>query len=322
MERFLTPDHFTRYRRFSFSSTVKDISSMKFCPAPSCNYCIRVELYKTRALPVKCKCGFSFCFKCSDYDIGDHTPATCSDVERWLEKANNESENVMWMLSNCKRCPQCRKPIEKNGGCMHMTCNTKVGGCGHEFCWLCRGPWSTHGTETGGYYACNKYDASKSQMEDRDADFKTDLETYMFYFHRYESHHSAMKIADEQMKEAENKALIIMNTFSVPFQDTKFLSEVTQQLYANRRCLKYSYVYGYYLDPSKKTEGHLFEYLQEDLEKYTNSLSELYESDISQIYSYEEFTHWRARVLSLLGVTASFMHKFIQGVVGGLVSVS
>jgi len=34
---------------------------------------------------------------------------------------------------NYKRCPRCKKPIEKNGGCRHMTCI-----CNYEFCWYCK----------------------------------------------------------------------------------------------------------------------------------------------------------------------------------------
>lgn len=80
------------------------------------------------------------------------------------------------------RCPKCRSPIEKNGGCMHMTC--QIPSCSYEFCWMCRGPWSEHGQATGGYYQCNKYDASEAKKEDASiADVKTELETYMFYFH-------------------------------------------------------------------------------------------------------------------------------------------
>ena len=32
-----------------------------------------------------------------------------------------------------KRCPQCRRIIEKTGGCRHMTCK-----CGFQFCWHCK----------------------------------------------------------------------------------------------------------------------------------------------------------------------------------------
>jgi ariadne-1 len=114
---------------------------------------------------------------------------------------------------------------------MHMTCQKSSGGCGHEFCWLCRGDWKDHGAHTGGYYACNKYDASAAKKEDEKASqLKTELETYMFYYHRYESHRNAMKIADEQRKNAEKKANEIMSKFSVRAQDTKFLKEATEQL--------------------------------------------------------------------------------------------
>eukprot|EP00929_Paragymnodinium_shiwhaense_P013426 TRINITY_DN12127_c0_g1_i1.p1 TRINITY_DN12127_c0_g1~~TRINITY_DN12127_c0_g1_i1.p1 ORF type:complete len:286 (+),score=29.46 TRINITY_DN12127_c0_g1_i1:211-1068(+) len=34
------------------------------------------------------------------------------------------------MPGEVKECPRCRMPIEKNGGCNHMTCR-----CGHEFYW-------------------------------------------------------------------------------------------------------------------------------------------------------------------------------------------
>jgi ariadne-1 len=112
-----------------------------------------------------------------------------------------------------------------------MTCRKESGGCGHEFCWLCRGDWKDHGVHTGGYYACNKYDASAAKKEDEKAsELKTELETYMFYYHRYESHRNAMKIADEQRKNAEKKASEILSKFSVRHEDTKFLKEATEQL--------------------------------------------------------------------------------------------
>ena len=39
-----------------------------------------------------------------------------------------------------------------NTGCNHFTCT-----CKHEFCWLCRRDWKTHGAATGGYFQCNIY---------------------------------------------------------------------------------------------------------------------------------------------------------------------
>lgn len=186
-----------------------------------------------------------------------------------------------------------------------------------EFCWLCRGPWSEHGSETGGYYACNKYNSSTAKQEDESAaSIKNELDAYMFYFHRYESHHNAMKIADEQRRNAEARSMELMEQFSVRAQDTKFLMEATEQLLANRRCLKYSYIYGYYLKGS--SEKSLFEYLQEDLEKHTNKLSELYERNFNNQSTLEDFTRWKESVANYIRVTAGFLDKFVSGVAHGL----
>lgn len=78
-------------------------------------------------------------------------------TKNWNVKNSNESENITWIMANTKQCPKCRKPIEKNQGCNHMTCKM----CAYEFCWLCLEVWSAHGQKTGGYYNCNKYDELK-----------------------------------------------------------------------------------------------------------------------------------------------------------------
>jgi len=197
-KKIVSPELMKSYSNHFLRSFVADNPLVKWCPAPSCTYSIRCER-RGRQEAVECNCGFRFCFNCCDYNIGDHMPASCIQVERWLQKASDESENVNWLMANTKRCPQCRAPIEKNGGCMHMSCRKNAGGCGYEFCWLCRGNWSEHGQHTGGYYSCNKYDKSDAKKDDEKLhDVKTALEEYMFYYHRYQSHHNARKIAHDQ----------------------------------------------------------------------------------------------------------------------------
>ena len=114
---------------------------------------------------------------------------------------------------------------------MHIVCKKNCGGCGYEFCWLCRGNWTDHGTHTGGYYNCNKYEASDAKKQDITAeDVKTELELYMFYYHRYEAHLAAGKVAEEQRAQVELRAIGFQTKFQVRSEDTKFLSEATEQL--------------------------------------------------------------------------------------------
>ncbi|KAL8154527.1 hypothetical protein AgCh_000043 [Apium graveolens] len=89
-----------------------------------------------------------------------HLPVDCETVAKWILKNTAESENMNWILANSKPCPKCKRPIEKNQGCMHMNCTPP---CKFEFCWLCLGVWSDHGERTGGFCACNRYEAAKQE---------------------------------------------------------------------------------------------------------------------------------------------------------------
>ncbi len=199
---------------------------------------------------------------------------------------------------------------------MHMTCRT----CGNEFCWLCRGAWNEHGSATGGYYNCNKYDASKAKEEDlKSEQTKTDLEYYMFYYHRYDSHKNALKIADQQRRSCGKKQEICSNLFGARSTDTKFLENAVEVILESRRALKWSYVYGYYLAKGSQ-EKNLFDLLQEDLEKYANELSTQYEVQPEAIKDYAGFVKWKEDMTNYTRVTQKFLDNFISGVAGGLTS--
>ena len=40
-----------------------------------------------------------------------------------VNKKSEAAANTFWMLSNSKKCPNCKSPIEKNEGCNHMRCS-------------------------------------------------------------------------------------------------------------------------------------------------------------------------------------------------------
>jgi len=175
---------------------------------------------------------------------------------------------------------------------MHMTCRK----CTHEFCWLCRSNWSGHS-------GCNKTEeVIKEEAEATSA--KNELEHYMFYWHRYDSHKKAMKIAEKQTKDSEIRGEEIMNLYGVRSQDIKFLYEATVQLVNNRNMLQNSYAYSYFLSQKhvRPSEKNLFEYLQQNLESNTDTLSELYETDIESS-DYHAFIKWKEEVTNFTRVS-------------------
>ena len=51
------------------------------------------------------------------------------------------------------------------------------------------GEWAKHGSSTGGYYKCNKFEEDKAagktdKKQEKIDDVKSELSRYMFYFER------------------------------------------------------------------------------------------------------------------------------------------
>jgi len=135
-----------------------------------------------------------------------------------------------------------------------MTCKM----CSYEFCWLCSGKWSDHGQKTGGYYNCNKYEELKkvdkklSADEKRRNDAKHELDKYMFYFERYNNHEKAEKHARTLKPVIKTKIELLHDIKKYPLGELEFLEEAINEVIKCRQVLKYTYVYGFYLNDSKE----------------------------------------------------------------------
>ncbi|KAJ1422080.1 Zinc finger, RING-type [Sesbania bispinosa] len=80
-----------RYDHFLFRSYVENNKKIKWCPAPACG------------------CGEEA-----------HRPVDCETAHQWITKNKSKSENADWLVAHTKPCPQCKKPIERNGGCKRI----------------------------------------------------------------------------------------------------------------------------------------------------------------------------------------------------------
>mmetsp|Transcript_45854 Transcript_45854/g.73762 ORF Transcript_45854/g.73762 Transcript_45854/m.73762 type:complete len:423 (-) Transcript_45854:155-1423(-) len=298
--RFLEKGLVEKYRHASLNAFVTQKRELRWCPGTRCDRVIKAGAAVTT---VKCICGQSFCFKCSEEA---HNPVTCDQVSQWQAKCDKESETAQWIISNTRKCPKCLVRIEKNQGCNHMTCQF----CKHEFCWVCMGPWSDHGNHTGGFYKCNKYNPHLQKNKDES---KAELDRFLHYYQRYHNHDQARKFAKKQIEIAEKRMadLYTKGEETPQWQSVQFLRKSTVQVLECRRVLKYTYVYGYYCHDAKERE--LFEFLQEDLEKATEKLSELSEQPLESLQ--------RQEVVDFTMFTQKFTDNLLRGLVNGLTKV-
>lgn len=117
----LTPKMYNKYQRFKFVEEMSKDPNLKWCPRPDC------EGYDIGSITERClrcnKCEFNYCFYC---------------LQKWTFghkcNRNQDYEFDSWAKgNNVKFCPNCRRRVEKNGGCPHMTCVK----CGYHWCWKC-----------------------------------------------------------------------------------------------------------------------------------------------------------------------------------------
>jgi ariadne-1 len=281
VKELVDPKIYKIYSKYIARSFVDDNPRIKWCPAPDCGKAVYCP--ETVTDSVQCSCGAKFCFKCNRES---HVPASCEQVAAWQKKEKDESETATWLTANTKDCPKCNRSIEKNGGCNHMTCSL----CKHEFCWVCMDPWSTHSTETGGFYKCNKYKAEelekKTGAHSRES-ARAALEKYMHYYTRYANHDKSQRFEKQLREKCEQKMkeLTQINKYS-SWVDVEYIQRAVNVLIECRGSLKYTYVYGYYLEDGREKE--LFEYLQEDLERVTEKLSEILENTPVENFNRDE----------------------------------
>ncbi|KAJ7090870.1 hypothetical protein B0H15DRAFT_778838 [Mycena belliarum] len=306
----VAPDVFVReavdeetYQRFQellVRHFVSCTSHLKFCPYPSCTNTVSCPAAASKSsltsvVPIV-SCGarglastssqsmtqsqelvrqatgkeHKFCFGC--IIDSDHRPVVCGVALLWLKKCRDDSETANWIKSNTKECSKCMSTIEKNGGCNHMTCKK----CKHEFCWVCMGPWSEHGTA---WYSCNRYD-EKGGVDARDSQSKSraSLERYLHYYNRWANHEQSAKLALDLFAKTEKKMEEMQVTSALTWIEVQFMKKAVEEVDKCRMTLKWTYAMAYYL--AKGNQKDLFEDNQRDLERAVEDLSELLESPI------------------------------------------
>ncbi|VFQ70591.1 unnamed protein product [Cuscuta campestris] len=321
---FATQDDRDKYNRYFIRSFIEDNRKTKWCPAPGCDYAVDF-IIGSGSYDVTCCCSYSFCWNCCEEA---HRPVDCGTVAKWILKNSAESENMNWILANSKPCPRCKRPIEKNQGCMHITCTPP---CKFEFCWLCLGSWSEHGEKTGGFYACNRYEAAKQQGAYDDAEkrremAKNSLERYTHYYERWATNQSSRLKALADLQQMQNVHLEKLSEVQCqPESQLKFIIDAWLQIVECRRVLKWTYAYGFYLPEHERAKRQFFEYLQGEAESGLERLHQCAEKELQAYLNADgpskDFNEFRTKLAGLTSVTRNYFENLVRALENGLSDV-
>ena len=123
------PQVIAKFTRLANNEDVaKSKGSIFHCPTHECLGLI--DRGSLKILQRKAKCHVCQKHVCTSCQQRWHKGTQCT-------KANNEA--LQWsavgnvMSQKAHRCPKCRAPFEKDGGCPHMVCMM----CQYEWCWYC-----------------------------------------------------------------------------------------------------------------------------------------------------------------------------------------
>ncbi|KAK1433117.1 hypothetical protein QVD17_10023 [Tagetes erecta] len=320
---FATVEEKKRYHLFMLRTYVEVNKKIKWCPGPGCEYAIEFDDdVDMGSYDVSCLCKYGFCWKCME---DAHRPLDCETVGKWVLKNNAEAENTNWILAYTKPCPKCKRSIEKNHGCMHMTCRAP---CGFQFCWLCLGPYVGHDGR-----ACNAYAKEGGHVPEAERQremAKKAIERYTHYYERWAANEKSRKQALSDLHKIETVDLKKLSlNYRQPETQLQFIVDAWLQIVECRRVLKWTYAYGYYIPKEEEAKKMFFEYVQGEAESGLERLHRCAEKEL-QTYiinedaanaSEDQFTCFRAKLCDLTTVTRSYFENLVRALENGLSDV-
>lgn len=311
-----------KYDNYLVRSYVEGNKKIKWCPAPGCVYAVEFDGGGGGGYDVMCFCGHGFCWNCTEEA---HRPVDCDTVAKWILKNSAEAENVTWILAYTKPCPKCKRPIEKNKGCMHMTCNSA---CRFQFCWLCLGDWNGHDSHNrcNGYEEANSEAGPETETEKRRKLAKKSIEKYTHYYERWAANHSSRQKALWDLRNLETVKLEkLSKNQGLPITELEFVTEALVQIIECRRVLKWTYAYGYYLPEKEGAKKQFFEYLQGEAEDGLERLHHCAEKELGDYLDAktpsDAFSDFRMKLTGLTSITRSYFENLVKALENGLPDV-
>jgi hypothetical protein len=104
----------------------RDFPNFRWCIGPGCTFGQEhPDSSTTQPIIICSACGF---ISCSQHNVPWHSGQTCEEFEkvRLAGRSKEEKKTEKIIKSIAKRCPGCKRFINKNGGCNHMSCKLDI----------------------------------------------------------------------------------------------------------------------------------------------------------------------------------------------------
>ncbi|CAI9093641.1 OLC1v1029190C1 [Oldenlandia corymbosa var. corymbosa] len=297
-----------------------DKKSIKWCPSiPHCGNLISVD-DGDEYREVECACGKEFCFSCT---LEAHLPCSCLMWASWSKKFRDESENVNWITANTKSCPNCHKPVQKKGGCNHVTCH-----CGHCFCWLCgEANGGSHTIRRIRDHTCGSYkEDDKTKIEKA----KREIFQCTHYYNRYKAHRDSLKLETELKNRVQEKIAILEAKKKITSSnDLGWAKDGFSRLFRSRKIISYLYPFAFYLfgnnlfkdgwmKKQRELKQNLFKEQQQQLEAMTERLSLFLEEPFVG-YSGDKLSEIRRKIIDLSEATDNYCRRLYDCIENDLI---
>lgn len=258
-------DLYSKYTSFVTKSYVDRNPNLKYCPSKKCESIVLLNSSISTSM-IHCNCGLIWCYNCK---LEAHWPASCEQIKWYNDTHHRQNQDpdasektLEWLSKYTQDCPKCKSPIEKNGGCNHLSCSS----CKFQFCWVCRGEWTG-----GSHYNCSSPQSQSSS--DRELALRFSV-THLSFEQVYIINERSRVHDDQRIKTiATDRMKSFIQLPNATIEDCEVICAAIEHIFLCRHIILNICIMGQYFNKFKAAKGKKLKQWIENLQSSINLLS-------------------------------------------------
>ncbi|KAJ0248320.1 IBR domain-containing protein [Hirschfeldia incana] len=306
IEKLKEPAVKMMYERYVLGSFVEaNKESIKWCPAPGCEYAVERhedlldDDESSLDLGVVCLCGHTFCWSCK---LESHRPVTCKEASVWFSTILDMLKSNAWLVENTKHCPRCNTHVQRTDDPVlrMITCI-----CGWRFCWRCFRSEEAH----NGRWNCVKVSSQPSMSQEAE-DSR--------YLSLWETCHEEFEKSKKDLKAMEEKGVpTLTENFSFNDGDGDAVQEANMLMVQCRLVLKWSCVYEYFIAMHQSAKTQYVTHLRGEATRTLLRHKATQEELMNEAITSGDFSCFRLKLSASTTTTGNYFHEYVKNLESG-----